>query len=401
MPAFLIPSIARPAQKRSRTYTPTICATRSSDGPEPVSADLSSVPQAGSISAAVPQTPSFIAALNLSLPEGIRSSALDELSPSLKFNAVAEALARNRDRAATLRILSEMNDSGIELTATTQAAIVDSAVTSHMYLRDILTNISPSGYGSLDPSLQKETPVKEAIDPTRATDLTLATSFLTVVGGALSAEAIEPLLFHHAADDATTLLLLTMTTLAADRYLAHAPLWRRLRRGFKRLFNENPERGARVDAATFLVSYVLGLPWICFQPDGRRALRWYHGQQEGKSEGADGGSEMGYPVVEDADVDRCLVWLVAGVAAEHAFDNTLIHSNLNAAREFISKVRLSRPVNQRWTLKQSENRIRLAVSGALEILNSHRKTYDELRSALLSGASTGECVALLTKHFSQ
>lgn len=400
MPAFLIPLITRPTLKRLRARTPTICATRPSDGPESTDTNSSAKPQTGSISAAVSQTPSLFASLNLSLPETVQSSALDELSPSLKFNAIAEALAREHDLPATLRVLSEMNDSGIELTLSTQAAIVDSAVTSHTYLRDILTSISPAGYGSMDPSVSQETPEKEPIDPTRATDLTLTTSFLTVVGGALSAEALEPLLFHQSADEATTLLLLTVTTLAADRYLARAPLWRRLRRGFRRLFTDNPERAARVDAATFLVSYILGLPWICFQPDGRRALRWYHGWREGQTEAGDDTTETGFPVVEDADIDRCLIWLVAGVAAEHAFDNTLICSNLNAAREFVSKVRLTRPVSQRWTLRQSENRIRQAVSCALEIVTAHRGIYDELRSAMFSGASTGECVALLTKHFS-
>lgn len=401
MPAFLIPSIATPAQKRLRAQTPMMCATQPSGSPDSADTNSPPVPMPGSVSAAVSKHPSLFASLNLSLPETVQSSALDELPPSLKFNAVAEALAREQDHAATLRVLAEMNDSGIELTPSTQAAIVDSAVTSHMYLRDILTKISPAGYGSMDPSIKKAMPSKEPIDPTRATDLTLTTSFLTVVGGALSAEALEPLLLHHPADDATTLLLLTVTTLAADRYLAHAPLWRRLRRGFRRLFTDNPERAARVDAATFLVSYVLGLPWICFQPDGRRALRWYHGWREGQTEATDDSTGIGYPVVEDVDVDRCLIWLVAGVAAEHAFDNTLIHSNLAAAREFISKVRLTRPVSQRWTLRQSESRIRQAVSSALEIVTVHRGIYDELRSAMFSGASTGECVALLTKHFSQ
>lgn len=185
--------------------------------------------------------------------------------------------------------------------------------------------------------------------------------FFTVVFAALSAEFIEPAVLHHPADDATAVLFfLVCLGLAADRCMLSATGWRRLRRGLTRLIADDPARAAHTDAAAFLISYLLGLPWLCYRPDGRRAARWQK----------HAAPDIGTPF-DDRVVDRCLVWLVAPVAAELALDGTLIQSDLSSARDFMTSVRAARSPPARPSLGEVDNRIRSAVACAKRLLTSH------------------------------
>lgn len=306
-------------------------------------------------------------------------SALDDLPPALKLNAVAEALARRHDHSATLRLLAEMSASDIALDPSTQAAILDSAVSDPPHLASLLARISPTGFGTLpNPPLR---PPCAAPDPSRALDLSLAGSFLFVVSTAVSAEFVEPALLHRDPVEPTAMLLFMLAALAFDRYVTSATVWARVRAGMVRLFSDDPARAARVDAAAFLTAYLLGLPWLCFRPDGTRALR-----------------DTNDPT-DPAFVDRVLLWLVAGPAVEDALDGRLIQTDLRPARDFLWQARMARPPQHRWPAAEAEDRLRRAVASAAHLLESHRTVLDALARAMLDGASVGECVSLLSARY--
>lgn len=323
---------------------------------------------------------------NLSLSkENFDRSVLDDVPKAIKLNAVVEAVAKRRDYEATRRVLAEMAECGVSLERGARAAILDASVDDHLRLADLLSSMSLPGYGRA--RLPSESP-SAIVDPARAVDVSLAAGFLFVVSGALSAEFIEPTFLHRSPDDATAVLLLVGLVLAADRYGLAAAGWRRLRRGLTRLLANDPARAAHTDSAAFLVAYLLGLPWICYQPDGRRVASLH----------ANVTSNPG-KLSDDRMVDRCLVWLVAPVAAEQVLDDTLIQSDLGPARDFMAAVRKTKPSGKRMSLAEADNRIRCAISAAKRLLADHRNVHAALADAILSGASTGECVSLMVDRF--
>lgn len=331
------------------------------------------------------------------LSSSTSASVLDELAPSLKFNAVVEAVARKRDHISTLRLLSEMRVAGIALEPTTRVTVFDAAVDDHLHLARLLALHEPPGYGSV--SAEPRAPCAP-VDPARTLDMSIAAAFLGVVGSALSAELVEPLVLHRPPDEPTALLVFLLGALAIDRYVAAAALWRRIRGGLTRLLTQDVRRSSRVDAASFLVAYLLGLPWICFRPDGKRALRWCRQLLQPDVVRASSTQRRQKASIDDPVVDRCLLWLVSGVAAEVDIDGMLIQSDMRPARDFMFGVRLTKPISKRFSVSEGENRVRMAVSGVSSLLQNHAAIHNELTDVLLTGASVGECVSFLSNRLS-
>lgn len=405
---------------------PSILSSSSSSSSSPSSISQSS-PAAAPVPAPAPAPAPDPAAAPL-------RSALDDLPASLKLNAVAAAVAKQQDHDATLRVLTEMADQSIPLERSTQVAIVDSCVRDHARLSTLLTAVAPFGYGTIvnDASVSllmsnrdstatsagtktKPTNVPTApVDPQRTLDLSVATAFVSVVSTALTVEVVEPALLHHSADEATAALVAVAVILAADRYALSAMLWQRLQAGLTRLFANDPARVALTDAAAFLIAYLLGLPWLCYRPDGRRAAQWHRmlgplgstvpqpssSPSTSTSKSSSTSTEQPkYAMFDDRIVDKCLIWLVAPVAAELAVDATLINSNLWAARDFMTAVRRKDTQKRRLTIIESDTRIRTAISVASSLLSDYQQTHAALTDALLAGASVGECVSLISDRF--
>lgn len=306
------------------------------------------------------------------------SSALDDVSPSVKLSAVAEALARRRDYPGALRILQEMSTTGVSLDTHTLCAIVDATVSSPSSLAKILSHLPPPGFASSSVEQISCHPAAAPFDPSRATDLSLGMSFLVVVGGAIAVEVVEPAIWHHSANEATSILIMVMAALIYDRYGGgRGNVWNSVVKGLGRLFVDDPVRKVRVDAAHFLLAYLLGVPWICFRPNPAQLIREY---------GARGISEV--------DLDRYLVWSLAGVAVEDHLDGRLIESSLSGARTLLKKIG-ARPRGS------AEEQINMAVAQAKELLRIHEKTYSVVVACMLNGGSVGDCLSAIANQFSK
>lgn len=370
-------------------------------------------------------------------------SALDSLPEPLKLNAVAESLARSRDVSAALDVAAELERCGAALEPRARAAIVDAIASSpgpsaaHR-IAQLFAKSPPRGFGKIDVTpVRAKHPVggeqdsggEVLPDDGRRVDMTLAASFLAVVGSAVSAEVIEPLFLHHAATEATTVLLLVMGGLAFDRFAAAGVWWNRLTAGMERLLSEDPAREASVEAAFFLVAYLLGLPCAPFRPNVPQLLKLHAGPakpqtmttqleakrrkqrkhkrlngQERSPSPANHPTEprdnvtltseklanptLQLPPLDDNAVDRYLVWLMAGVAAEAMMDGLLVESDAARARALLRAVGGS----------GTDARLSTAYATARKLLTRYQVLHTKLAQSMLEGLSAGECINLVDRE---
>lgn len=272
-----------------------------------------------------------------------------------------------------------MSAAGISLDSSTLCAIINAAITNPSSLASILSAASPPGYASstVEENSGAEEGRRSAVDPTRFGDLSLGTSFIVVLGGAVAVEIVEPVVWHHGADEATSVLIMVMTGLLYDRYGGgKGRVWDKIVKGLGRMFADDPVRKVRVDAAYFVVAYLLGVPWMCFRPDSQQIFR----AQEGRAMG-------------EEELKRYLVWMVAGAAMEDEFDGRLIESGLSGARALLRE-------GSNIKRDEVEKRIAKAVAQAKKLLAQHKEEYADIVENMLNGGSAGDCVSALARRFS-
>ncbi|PXF43345.1 hypothetical protein BWQ96_06908 [Gracilariopsis chorda] len=298
-------------------------------------------------------------------------------------------MARKYDRASTFKLVSELNQTGGILERASLTSVINAFVPAPGELEQILSTVVPNGYGihskevvrsaksGGEGSTAGEYSADLKVDEQKKMDVALAVGFVGVVGSALSVEVVEPVVWHHSADEATLVLSLLLLALMYDRYVASSVTWRRVQRGFTRLFRDDPVRSSRVDAACFLSAYVLGLPWICFRPDGHRVADWIEERRN---------HEM-LNVEEMAE--RCLVWLVSGVVVEIDIDGMLIESDLGFAYELVRRC-------GDWSGRKEA--VGAAIQRAKGLLEQYDGVYEKVCGAMLRGSSVGECVALVAEE---
>lgn len=286
--------------------------------------------------------------------------------------------------------------------------IVNAFTTDHRHLAQLLSTINPAGYAAQELPPTPELDTRKPFDPEKMLDISLATSFITIITSAVSIELIEPVVVHHPANEATTVLVLLLSGLAYDRYALSAHLWHRIQRGLRRLFRDDTERNARVDAAAFLTAYLLGLPWICFRPDASQVLR---NLDETAAQSEDDDAPMADDVgkrrrnvrrkkpLEAVMVQKCLIWLVAGIAVEDELDGLLIESDLRYARELLRGARIRRGKGRRMSDSDIEDMIRKAVYTAKSLLIEHANLHEELTNRMIRGQTVGDCVACIVESF--
>lgn len=152
--------------------------------------------------------------------------------------------------------------------------------------------------------------------------------------------------------------------------------------GWNRLFLRDPERECRVQAATFLTAYLLGLPCFCFSPNVLEVMRMV----ESPSFQGVLGSVTG--------LQRLLVYLLAPVAAENTRHQQLIVSDPRQARALVKIFQQRNP----GMLEDEEAEVlsRWAFHEAKDLLIRNSGLLEKLRRRMESGGATvGDCVLLL------
>jgi hypothetical protein len=160
--------------------------------------------------------------------------------------------------------------------------------------------------------------------------------------------------------------------------------------GLNRLFLRDPEREARVQSATFLIAYLLGLPCFCFSPNVMEAVRL-----------SSDVPDMADSLASTSGLNRLLVYLLAPVAAEESRHAQLIVSDPRQARAL---VRLFLEKNggggegEESVLggRSEEEMLAWAFAEAKRMLTANTGAWEKLRKRMESGGATvGDCVALL------
>lgn len=241
---------------------------------------------------------------------------------------------------------------------------------------------------------------------------------LVVVGGSLSYEAIAPL-FDLDTAPATLLLFLSFLGLGFDLvkgesgHSTTSPTTPALAlpttspssfdcsslspgnskvlglvlAGLNRLFLRDAERESRVQAATFLVAYLLGLPCFCFRPNVLETLRM-----------AESPESRGNFLSSVEGLNILLIYLLAPVAAERSNHQQLILSDPRQAQALMQIVK-----DRYRDLKIDEDKAQALMTWSFnqsqKLLSSHSEALEALRKRMQGGGATaGDCVTIVEKQ---
>lgn len=287
-------------------------------------------------------------------------SALDSIPPQVKLNAVATALAQKGDHLAAVNILREMSTSNISADLPSLCAMLDATLSFPSSFADMLSLGAPTRFGSWIVQDGESGLDLTAVDPKRTMELCMGGLFLSVVGGAVGVEVVEPVIWHHSADEATTVLVLVLTGLVWDRWGGGGgKIWERLVGGVGRLMGGGEERRVRVEAGWFVVGYLVGIGWLGYKPELRQITK-----------------------LNDVDI-KFLVWMMAGVAVEMEWDGRLIECGWREGRQLADKYG--------W----GEKHVAWAVMEARQILKVHRAMYEGVVRVMTEGGTVGECIQVI------
>jgi hypothetical protein len=313
------------------------------------------------------------------------------------------------------KLIEEMTGKNVEMTPKSFAALVDAASLSRdlsviqecllLARRNGASRVFARGVGTLSPPPPLRTTAGaaaaeiEALPPVprdeRTSELGAGVAALTVLGCALMVEALGPLL-HVDTWPATVVLVGAAVAAGVDFTQRQGEEVKLVLAGLNRMFMRDPEREARVQAATFLSAYLLGLPCFCFSPNVMEAVKMTTDVDE-----------FAETLLSPVGVNRLLVYLLAPVVVEEASHMQLIVSDPRQARALVQVFRERRRgreggreggVQQEGEEEEEEEEVllRWAYEEARRLVATNSGLLEKLRQRMESGGATvGDCVALL------
>jgi len=311
------------------------------------------------------------------------------------------------------KLIEEMTEKNVRISPKSFAALVDAASLSRdlsviqecmlLARRNGASRVFARGVGTLSPPppLRASTVAGggaaaseiDALPPVphdeRTSELGAGVAALTVLGGALMVEALGPLV-HVDTWPATVVLVGAAVAAGLDLTQRQGEEVKLVLAGLSRMFMRDPEREARVQAATFLSAYLLGLPCFCFSPNVLEAVKMTTDVEEF--------AEM---LSSPVGMNRVLVYMLAPVVVEEANHLQLIASDPRQARALVQVCRERRRGREGgWEgeadEKEEERLLRWAYEEARRLVGMNSGLLEKLRQRMESGGATvGDCVALL------
>lgn len=378
---------------------------------------------------------------------GLLQSALEGLSEGERYNVVLQGLLRGRKDTKTLNdrvwpLVQEMTSKNKKLDSKTRTELIDATVAATdpsqvetamqalrknggltLYAADMKRVAPPNANDARKrDKLLAELPVVPTDD--RQSEILAALSFLAITGGSGVWEGLAPVLHQDAGLANIVLGVVALAVVVdnvgwvvaslasssaktsgqdstgpADRIQAAARSTKQavdsaasagqgtrlVLAGVNRLFTRDLTRECRCEAASFLVAYLIGLPSFTQRPGVLEASKL--AEQNPDSFGTVAG------------VNRLLVWLMAGVAAESAQHRQLIVSDPRQAAALLRLLRSRGAPSEESAgnlAEDDELRLRAALEQAELLLRRNGALADALRMRLEGGAATvGSCVALI------
>ena len=364
------------------------------------------------------------------------SDTLGAMQTPAGYNAVLLSLLskggsreqRADTRKQILLLVDEMSRSGLDLNAANAIALVDHCLEDGAIgaldqgMQVVKANGAARSYGG--PNWRpREKPAANVIAV--LPELPVDDSAAAVAGAALAGAALV-------AHPPAALVLPALTSgWYADRYGNKGEVFETIGRGIGRFMNRDLGAECRVESASFLVGYLLGLPCCALAPavDGPLAMltECVGGGGGAASSGAAGGGAAGLKALGpagavgalgDRTIDRILIWLMAPLAVESVAaykQGSSAPTQASAAapgvaKDFLVAARrqearqlalgVTNSVNLQaggWgtTPADDTDRIRWANAEAIGLLTRAAGVRESIQELMAEGSSLGSCVRLV------
>jgi len=340
---------------------------------------------------------------------------LDSLPEADKYNTLAQGLFRRvlNDKSPDARqsslqegwtLLDEMRQKALKATPRTFSLLVDAAAVTNdaEAMKRSLELATGSGlsvvYGQADKGWEgspvdagRLASVTESLtdmpEDSRSKDVVVASAFMGYVGTGVGAETLGDYIYGDFDEIYPTVALLALAAAGVyDIVKGGGVVSKSVVAGLKRLLVDDKERQCRVESAAFLVAYLLGLPCFCFRPNVLEALKMAEDPR------------IRMDLLTPAGIDKLLVWLLAGVAAENLQHPECIVADPRQSDAFVKLMR-DKDYLKGVDDETASLRVKWAFHKATNLLRKHRRVHDELRRRMESKAATvGDCVTFLEKE---
>ena len=250
--------------------------------------------------------------------------------------------------------------------------------------------------------------------------------FLTMASVAILGEVVDPLVFHHDANDFTLILTLMFGSYALDRFTSifQGRLADTVDKGLRRLVGGDREREAFCDAASFVISYRLGLPLFSFRPRAHECIiALQTSEADALLDDAVASSDGDGRSVREKALALYTIWLSARAAAECCLDKQLIESDTRQPRLFVQAM-LAFQVRQYGGTETAapsssssssssntagagtrtaweELTLRWAFVEATAMVRAHMGAIRMVANLMLTAHTPGQCVTELERTWSQ
>ena len=358
------------------------------------------------------QQHAVISTVVMTLDDSILKEALSAFSADEQYNTVLLSIlsGSGRDaetRAKSLQLIDEMSERNLDLSSAALTTLLDGEMASGDSTEGLLVSLLAarrngvcSAFGAADAWSPAPVPPLPAMLELPTDKGAAAVAQATAAATAVTAAAAAA----HAPVALVGMGLAGGWSL--DRYTQRGEFFENIGKGFNRMLSRDLRSECAVEAACFVLGYLLGLPSCGLAPTAEGALAML----------ADGRRWWLSPGAPDRLVDRVLIWLLAPAALELAAQRAGVTSaealELLAkrageasieARAFLEAARRREaslgvdPQQGGWVVnaEEDERRLRYAYAEARRLVTRFSGVIETVEERMTEGISFGACAVLL------